>query len=202
MRRISSTGMSAAPVTARRRVDRSCAVAVGMVEDRLVQRRRTREHGHRLLGRPCAGRSSTSNTGLRDDRGAAHERREAARLVPEHVEERVDDQVAVAGDAGRPCRTSRRTARSVCACVITTPFGAPGRARREQHVAHVVAGDRADPTVDDAVVDRCRRWPGTRATTGRPRCRRRSPRPSAAGAARSAVRPASRRSRRRGTRRR
>ena len=29
--------------------------------------------------------------------------------------------------------------RSVCACVISTPFGRAGRARREQHVADVVA---------------------------------------------------------------
>ena len=65
MRRISSTGMSAAPVTATRRLDRSWSLAIGMVEDRLVERRRTGQHGDPLLGRPgrAPGRRRTPAPG-------------------------------------------------------------------------------------------------------------------------------------------
>ena len=44
MRRIISTGTAAAPVTASRSDERSYAVAVGVVEDRQVQRGRARQH--------------------------------------------------------------------------------------------------------------------------------------------------------------
>ena len=50
MRRMSSTGMSAAPVTATRRRRQVVAVAVGVVEDRLVERRRAGQHGDPLGG--------------------------------------------------------------------------------------------------------------------------------------------------------
>ena len=100
------------------------AIAVRMVEDRLVDRGRSGQHRHRLRGdRPQ--HVVDVEDGLRDDRRAPHERGEAAGLVAEHVEERVHDQVPVTRRRGRPCRTSRRTARSVWAWVISTPFGAP-----------------------------------------------------------------------------
>ena len=128
------------------------AVTVGMIEDRLVHRRRAREHRHRLLGHRAQEVVDLEHR-LGDDGGAAHERREAARLVPEHVEERVDDHVGVALEQPRHVAPVGELAERL-RVRHEHALGRPGGARREQHVAHVVAADCTDPAVDDVVVDR------------------------------------------------
>ena len=155
MRRISSTGMSAAPVTATRSDDRSNAVAARVVEDRLVQRRRTGEHRDRL-GVDGAQHVIDVEHRLRVDRRAPHERRQAPRLVAEHVEERVHDQVAVAASTARPCRTSRRTAAASARASPARPSGAPVVPDVNSTSQRSSPPSAADARVDRAGVDRAR----------------------------------------------
>ena len=77
----------------RREVERARS---GCVEDRLVQRRRPRQHGDALRGDARAAPPTTSNTGCGHDGRALDEARQPAGLVAEGVEERVDDEVAIA----------------------------------------------------------------------------------------------------------
>jgi hypothetical protein len=123
-----------------------------MIEQGLVDRRRTGQHGdalvlhgpHGLLGIECE---------LRDQRRAGLQAREDAGLVAEIVEERVDAQVAVvAGDlaACRPCRRCRQR----LPVRAQHAFAASGGAGREQDVADVVFVDRRCPGVDSIRLDR------------------------------------------------
>ena len=93
------TGMSAAPVTATRRLDRSSCSAVGVVEDRLVERRRAGKHGHPLGGDPGQHPVDVEHR-LGQHRGTAGDAGEDPCLQAEHVEVRVDHQVAVVGGRG------------------------------------------------------------------------------------------------------
>ena len=138
MRRISSTehGRGAGDREAQRR-----HVEVGdarVVEDRLVHRRRPGQHRDALLGDALHHRVDVEHR-VRDDRRALD--RALARmpgLQPERVEERVDDEVAVAGaqaDDGRP-RVVRLHARRVRE---HRALGPAGGARREEDVGEVVA---------------------------------------------------------------
>ena len=94
-RSMSRTGTAAAPVTVSRSDDRSYGVAVGEVEDALEQRRRAREHRDALLGHHLEHLRHVEHL-ERHDRRAAQDARHPAGLVAERVEERVDDEVAVA----------------------------------------------------------------------------------------------------------
>ena len=97
--------------------------AVGVVEERVVDRGRPGEHGD-ALAFDHLERDPGVEHGEREDRRAPHEAREAARLVTEDVEERVRDEVAVAGAKVGPVAPVE-IPRSVWPCVITTPFGLP-----------------------------------------------------------------------------
>ena len=145
-RRISSTGMSAAPVTADAQARDVAARAVGMVEQRVVDRRRPGEHRD-----PLALDDLEHDTGVehreREDRRAAHEAREAPGLVAEDVEERVRDQVAVAGAQVGPVAPVEVRAQRL-AVRHHDALGVPGGARREHDVARIVGADRRDARVE------------------------------------------------------
>jgi hypothetical protein len=64
-------------------------------ENRLVERRRARKHRDAVAADPLEHGGHVEDL-LGEDRGAAHDRREPARLVAEGVEEGVHDQVSVA----------------------------------------------------------------------------------------------------------
>ena len=201
IRSISTTGIVAAPVTANRSERQVVVAALGVVQQRLVDRRRPGQHGdpvflhraHRLLG---------VERQLRDQRRAGLQAGQDARLVAEVVEERVDAQVAVgAGDlpARRP-RRGRVERLPVCA---QHALAAAGGAGREQDVGDVVglrrrrrgarprrrsvaAGDELVPgavvLVDRDAHDVAQRGQAGRGRGRRP-CRRRGtrrPRPAAA----------------------
>ena len=74
--------------------------AVRVVEDRLVDRRRARQHRDPLGGH-AGERPVDVEHRLGEHRGAGRDRGEDARLQPEHVEVRVHHQVAVAGGEPR-----------------------------------------------------------------------------------------------------
>ena len=148
-RRISSTGMSAAPVTADPQARDVAARAVGMVEQRVVDRRRPGQHRD-----PLAFDELEHDAGVehreREDRRAAHEAREAAGLVAEDVEERVRDQVAVAGAEVGPVAPVEVRAQRL-AVRHHDALRAAGRSRREHDVARVVGADRRDARVEIGV---------------------------------------------------
>ena len=101
-----------------------------VVEDRLVDGRRSGQHRDVLLGGARHHRVDVEHR-VRDDRRALDEARDDARVQPERVEERVDDEVAVVlaqPDDRRPrvVRAHRRAVREHRA------LRAAGRARREQ----------------------------------------------------------------------
>ena len=138
--------MSAAPVTASRRLVISRVARVGRVEQRLVERRCTGQHGD-----PLSLHELEHGGGLeyRDgkDRRAAHQRGEAAGLVAEDVEERVHDQITVARAQVGPVapvevRAQRLTVRH------HDTLGTARGSRREHDVAWVVGSDRRDAGVE------------------------------------------------------
>ena len=94
-RSTSSTGTTAAPVTTSRRVERSYRLAFGMVEDRLEDGRRPGQHRDALLRDPGEQTVDVEDR-LGHHGGPGHQTGQDARLVAEGVEERVDDEVAVA----------------------------------------------------------------------------------------------------------
>ena len=110
-----------------------------MIEDRLVHRGRSGQHRHAFVGDALHHRVDVEHR-VRNDRRALDEAREDAGLQTERVEERVDDEVAVAGpeaDDGRP-RVVRLHARAVRQ---HRAFRSAGRARREQDVGERRAGE-------------------------------------------------------------
>ena len=117
-----------------------------VVEDRLVDGRRPGQHRDRLLGDALHHRVDVEHR-VRHDRRALDQAREDAGLQPERVEERVDDEIAVAGpepDHGRP-RVVRLHARAVRE---HRALGPAGRARGEEDVGERVAGERGAALVD------------------------------------------------------
>ena len=138
MRRISSTGMSAAPVTATRRRRQVVAGPVGVVEDRLVERRRPGQHGD-PLGRHPGQHPVDVEHRLGEHRGPGGDRGQDAGLQPEHVEVRVHHQVAVAGGAGRSSPPSRWRPAASGRGSAPRPWRAGG-ARGEEDVGDVVGG--------------------------------------------------------------
>ena len=152
MRRISSTGTAAAPVTASRSDDMSNSASARVVEDRLVDGRRPGQHRDLLLGDALHHRVDVEHR-VRDDRRALQDAREDAGLEPEGVEERVDDEVAVAvaqaDDVGP--RVVRADARAVGQ---HRALGLPGRARGEEDVGEVVAGRARAPRASTLGADR------------------------------------------------
>ena len=177
------------------------AAAGGMVEQRLVDGRRSGQHGDPMLG-DRAHRLLGVEGQLRDQRGAGLQAGQDPGLVAEVVEERVDAQVAVvAGDlaAGRP---RRRTGQRL-PVRAQHAFAAAGGAGGEQDVGDVVGPDRGGAGIGGCEIRRRdrqtrptsrrrRRWAPARcgadraAPTGRDRrlCRRRGTRPSPPAAGR------------------
>ena len=91
-------------------------------QERLIQRRRTRQHADPLLLDAVHDLGVENRFGY--DCGARHQGGQDARLVAEGVEERVDDEVAVAG--ARPTMEAHvPNVRKDCACVVAAPFGWP-----------------------------------------------------------------------------
>jgi hypothetical protein len=107
-----------------------------MIEQRLVDRRRTGEHRDPLALHELH-RDARIEDREREDRRAAHQTREAAGLVAEDVEEGIRDQIAVAGTeigevAPVEVRAQRLPVRHHDALRV------PRRARREHDVAGIV----------------------------------------------------------------
>ena len=120
--------------------------AFGMVEQCLVDRRGSGQHGDPVLGH-CGHRLLRVERQLRDERGPGLQTGQDARLVAEVMEERVDTEVAVgAGDlpARRP-RRGRVQRLPVCA---QRALAAARRAGGEQDVGNVVGPDRGRAAVD------------------------------------------------------
>jgi hypothetical protein len=124
--------------------------APGMVEQAGVEGRRPRQHGDPLAVDERHGPRHVEDR-LRHDGGAADQAGQDARLEPEAVEERVDDQVAVAGVEPRDARPRLGHTQRLPVRAHRT-LAAPGRAGREQNVADVLGGDGVGPAVD--LVDR------------------------------------------------
>ena len=124
-------------------------VRSGWSSSDVVDRRRPGQHGD-----PLALDDLEHDAGVehreREDRRAAHEAREAAGLVAEDVEERVRDQVAVAGAQVGPVAPVEVRAQRL-AVRHHDALRAPGRARREHDVARIVGADRRDPRVEIGV---------------------------------------------------
>ena len=91
---------------------------------------------------------------LGEDRRALDQRSDDAGLVAERVEERVDDQVAVAGGEADDRSTSRRTRAAVWPCVVITPFGRPVVPEVKMMSESVVGGHRRRPGPGRGRVDR------------------------------------------------
>ena len=111
-----------------------------VVEDRLVQGRRSREDAHPVDGDAAEDLLDVED-GVGEHGAAHHQPREPAGLVAEGVEERVDDEVTVAfaqpDDLAPVAETPQR--------LRVREHGAlrvPGRTRREEDVGDVVAADR------------------------------------------------------------
>ena len=100
--------------------------ARGVVEDRLVQRRRSRQHRD-LLFTDAPHHLAGVEDGVRHDGRAAHEACQDPRLVAERVEERVDDQVAVALAEANDVRPHLEDAERL-RVRRHDAFGPPGRA--------------------------------------------------------------------------
>ena len=107
-----------------------------MVEDRLEEGGRARQHGDALGRHPLQDHVHVEDR-LGDDGGPGHQAGQDPGLVAERVEERVDDQVAVPsaqpdhlGPGGEgPQRLAVGGHR---------PLGVPGRPRGEDQVGEVV----------------------------------------------------------------
>src|SRR5205085_2118060 len=81
------------------------------------------------------------------DRRARDQRRHDPRLVPEGVDEGVDDQIPVAGAQAHDVGPVGIGAKGL-SVRAHGPLGPTGRSRREEDVGHVVGLDGADPSVD------------------------------------------------------
>jgi hypothetical protein len=117
-----------------------------VVEQRDVDRRGARQDRDALAFHEVE-RDAGVEDGERDDRRAPHEAGKAAGLVPEDVEERVGDQVAVAGPQVGPVAPVEVGAQRL-AVGHHHALGLAGRARREHDVARVVGTDRGHARVE------------------------------------------------------
>ena len=133
--------MSAAPVTPTRRLAMSRARKVGMVEQRRGRSSADRGAPRSARVRRSRARPRRSNTASGKIVAPAHQARETPRLVPEDVEERVRDQVAVAGPEVGPVAPVEIRAQRL-AVRHHDAFRVAGRARREHDVARIVGTDR------------------------------------------------------------
>ena len=120
--------------------------AIGMVEQRVIDRRWTREHGDALAFDELEHLAGVEHR-HREDGGTAHEARQAPGLVTEDVEERIRDQVAVAGTQIGPVAPVEVRAQRLAVRHHDT-LGRPRGARREHHVARIIGTDRRDPRVE------------------------------------------------------
>ena len=117
-----------------------------MVEDGLVDGRRPRQRRDPLVGDPLHHRRHVEH-GVGNDRRSPQQAGEDPRLEAEGVEERVDDQVAIAlpqPDHLGPehvCPDARRVAEH-------GPLGRPGGPRGEEDVGRVVARQGLGPGLD------------------------------------------------------
>ncbi len=124
---------------------------VRMVEKGLVERGRARDHRDAVLGH-VGDRLRDVEDGLRVDRRPRDQAGEDPRSIAEGVEERVDDEVAVAttqADQGGPVGEAPQVG---CMGRKST-LGAAGRARGEEDVADVVGVEVCDPLVDDTWIN-------------------------------------------------
>ncbi|MDT4844992.1 hypothetical protein FQZ97_789640 [compost metagenome] len=115
------------------------ALTVGEAEDGLVQGRRARQHSDPFAGDALQHHRHVEHL-LRQDAAAAHQRRQPTGLVAEAVEERVDDQVAVAltqADHGTPVADDAQ----VLAMGSHHALRLAGGARGEQQVGQAVLVD-------------------------------------------------------------
>ncbi len=97
--------------------------AAGIGQQRLVERRRPRQHAD-ALGADAGHHGARVEHRLGHHGGAGHEAGQDARLVAEGVEEGVDDEVAVARRRGRRWRTTSRTSAGTVRGSPPPPWGA------------------------------------------------------------------------------
>ena len=140
IRSMRTTGTTAAPVTARRSDDRSKSARVGRGQQRLVDRRRARQHGDPLVLDQPHRRVEVEGRD-RVERAAGEQPDDDADLVAEGVEERVDHQVAVVLAHAAQLGPRPRDADGL-AVGAHRALGAPGGAGGEEDVGDVVGGDR------------------------------------------------------------
>ena len=162
IRSISSTGHGRGAGDREPQRLHALAVEVGVVEEGLVDRGRPGQRGDGVLGDVRHGHRDVEHR-LRDEGGADREAGDDAGLVPEGVEERVDDEVAVVAaeaDDGRPVGEAAQRLAVGGDHALRVPRGA----RREEDVGRVVAR-RARPPArrPSAWLDRRRRRRGTSA---------------------------------------
>ena len=119
-------------------------VAVGEVEDRLVDGRRAGEHGDPLALDDVAAPSATSNTASGKIVAPRISDARQPGLVAEDVEERVDDQVAVALAQAGPVAPVEVGPQRLAVGHDDT-LGVARRAGREDDVAGVVGADARRP---------------------------------------------------------
>ena len=110
-------------------------LATRVVEDRPVDGGSAGQHRDPLLLHQRQHRGDVEHRD-REDRGALEQAREPPRLVPEHVEERVHDQVAVAGPEAGELAPLAELPHGL-AVGHDHALGAPRRAGREEDVARV-----------------------------------------------------------------
>ena len=115
-------------------------VTLRVVEDRLEDGGRARQDTDPLVGHPLQHDVDVEHR-LRNHRGTGHQASQDARLVAEGVEERVHDEVAVAGTQSDHLRPRGERPERL-AVGGHGPLRVPGGTRREHEVGQVGRGDR------------------------------------------------------------
>ena len=152
MRRSSASGTDAAPTYARRSDDRSVRARSGWSRSDVHSVGGPGDHAHPL---PLDGAERLAGfEGGNGERGrAGHEAEHPPGLVAEAVEERRDDEIAVAV-AEAEVRTPALERAQALRVGEQHALGTAGRSRREHDVGDVVTVDRVDPRDRGVFVDR------------------------------------------------
>ena len=127
------------------------AVEIGMVQDGLIDGRRSGQRGDALLGDPGHHRRDVEHR-VGDVGGPGHEAGQNAGVEAESVEVGVDDQIAVA-DPQTDHLAPRLEAPADGGMDEHGPLGQSGSSRCEHDVAEIVAAHRSSPSVAVGLAD-------------------------------------------------